>query len=244
MLKLGLIKSGFITGTGLLLAGCAAPIIGGLTVSQVMTAATVGSYLATGKGTGELALSIATGKDCRVLEGALRKDREICEDPQSPATAGDFKGLPTIVAALETDAGTEGAPVLVAGIAGDEVVPEFTDIHREAPVWEERDVLRTASLATVSDEIAANSLLPAGNDVRPLAGRVVSDVPTVSTGSLMAPSAARAPEHDDHAAVRVVWKPVMRPFAYRILPRPAEAPRSAIFARGGALTPKRRPAAG
>ncbi len=249
-----MLKYGLITGAGLLLAGCAAPIIGGLTVSQVMTAATVGSYLATGKGTGELALSVVTGKDCRLLEGALRKDREICEDPQSPATAEDFKGLPTIVAALKAEDAAGTPPVLTAATAGDEVMPEFTDIHEghpvslpvadQAPSVREQPVIRTASLETVTDDAVAGSLFRPDENAAPLPERRPVDVPTVSTGRLMAPGLAAVRAHEGHIAARVVWKPAMRPFTYRILPTPAEAPRSAIFSRGSAAMPKRRPVTG
>jgi hypothetical protein len=37
--------------------------------------------------------SLYLGKDCRVIEGATRKDRDFCEPHNSPATKKDFKRL-------------------------------------------------------------------------------------------------------------------------------------------------------
>lgn len=67
----------------LMLTGCAGPL---LIVS-------VASTVATGKGLSEHALSAATGKDCNILGSLLEKDRSLCEEPGSPATKNDFKGL-------------------------------------------------------------------------------------------------------------------------------------------------------
>jgi hypothetical protein len=51
------------------------------------------SEAATGKTFGGHALSGITHKDCNVLEGALRADRKVCEEPGAPATEKDFKGV-------------------------------------------------------------------------------------------------------------------------------------------------------
>jgi hypothetical protein len=56
----------------------------------VADAASVG---ASGKSMGEHALSAVAGKDCRVVEGAARADRKICEEHGAPATERDFKGV-------------------------------------------------------------------------------------------------------------------------------------------------------
>lgn len=77
----------------LLLAGCAAPIIGPLTLSHLSTIASATTMTVEGKGAAEVALDLATGKDCRMMEGAMRKDRAICEKQGSPATEEDFKGV-------------------------------------------------------------------------------------------------------------------------------------------------------
>lgn len=71
----------------LLLGGCAGPIAGALMVASLASTA------ATGKGLSEHALSAAIGKDCNVLESVLQKERQLCEEPGSPATKNDFKGL-------------------------------------------------------------------------------------------------------------------------------------------------------
>lgn len=78
---------------GFALSGCAVPVIAGFTLNEMSSATSVVSTLATGKGTGEHALDLVTGKDCRFLEGLVREDRKICESPGSPATAEDFKGV-------------------------------------------------------------------------------------------------------------------------------------------------------
>ena len=83
--------------------GCAAPIVGSLTVGHLVSAASAVTIAAKGKGVSEIVLDAATGKDCRFLEGAVRKDREICETPGSPATRSDFKGVSTVVGMLEAE---------------------------------------------------------------------------------------------------------------------------------------------
>jgi hypothetical protein len=55
--------------------------------------ADVASGAATGKTTDEHVLSAVTHKDCRVIESIARTDRKICEEPNSPATERDFKGI-------------------------------------------------------------------------------------------------------------------------------------------------------
>jgi hypothetical protein len=62
-------------------AGCA------LVVTEVVPRAV------NGKGLVEDGVDMATGEDCRVIEGTFRKDRQICETRDSPATKKDFKGL-------------------------------------------------------------------------------------------------------------------------------------------------------
>ena len=71
----------------LMLGGCAGPMAGAFMVASLASTA------ATGKGLSEHALSAATDKDCNILESLLRKDRQLCEEPGSPATKNDFKGL-------------------------------------------------------------------------------------------------------------------------------------------------------
>ena len=74
-------------------SGCAVPIIGGLTLGEWSSGASLISSGLTGKSLSEQGLDLATGKDCRVVEAALRDDRQFCEVRGSDATKSDFKGL-------------------------------------------------------------------------------------------------------------------------------------------------------
>lgn len=75
------------------ISGCAVPIVGGLTLGEVSTGASLASTGLTGKSLGDQALGAVTGEDCSVMEGVMRDDRHICETPGSPATQKDFKGI-------------------------------------------------------------------------------------------------------------------------------------------------------
>ena len=57
------------------------------------TAADLASEGTTGKGLGDHYLSEVRGKDCNLIQGALRDDRKLCEEKRAPATDHDFKGL-------------------------------------------------------------------------------------------------------------------------------------------------------
>lgn len=74
-----------------LLSGCAT--MSGLLASKMFTATGLLSLAATGKGIADHALTLLMEEDCRILDGVLREDREICEESGSPATERDFKGL-------------------------------------------------------------------------------------------------------------------------------------------------------
>ncbi len=108
---------------GSALCNCALPVVAGLSLNEVSSAGSLVSTLATGKGLGEHALDLATGRDCRILEGLTRKDRGVCEPEGSPATAGDFKGIGSLLS-FEPDASTSaakhGAMGPVAGALGDD----------------------------------------------------------------------------------------------------------------------------
>lgn len=75
------------------LGGCGTPVVAGVTLTELSAATTIISAGLTGKGLGEHVLDVVTGKDCRLIEGALRDDRELCEEVGSSATKSDFKGL-------------------------------------------------------------------------------------------------------------------------------------------------------
>jgi hypothetical protein len=82
-----------VVAVGLALSGCAAPIIGSLTLSQLSMIAGIASTATTGKGLTDHALSMLTGKDCNLTEAILHKARKLCEDKGSDATKDDFKGV-------------------------------------------------------------------------------------------------------------------------------------------------------
>ncbi len=75
------------------LSGCATPLFAGLTLGELSLAASLFSAAATGKGLGEHAMDVATGRDCRIVEGLARDDRRICEREDSPAVEHDWTGL-------------------------------------------------------------------------------------------------------------------------------------------------------
>ena len=92
-----------------LLSGCAIPVIAGLTLTELGSATSLASLVLTGKGLGEQALDLATGKDCRVVDALVREDRELCEPNGSPATEKDFKGLSGVVTTTATSLELEEA---------------------------------------------------------------------------------------------------------------------------------------
>lgn len=75
------------------LSGCAAPIIGGMTLGTLSTIVDTASSILTGKSIEEHVLSWMTGKDCNITESILRKDRKLCEEKGSVQTADDFRGI-------------------------------------------------------------------------------------------------------------------------------------------------------
>jgi hypothetical protein len=101
------------------LSGCASAIIGGITLGEISAAAGLASVGTTGKGLQDHALSAVTGQDCRVLEGIVRQNRQICEEPGSPATEDDFKGVVVWLRGPEDDEANPAAEpeVLYAGTA-------------------------------------------------------------------------------------------------------------------------------
>ena len=73
-------------------SGCV-PVIGAMTLNDLMTGTSLLTTALTGKSLSDHALSVATGEDCSLMDAALEKDRHICEVDGSKATEGDFKGL-------------------------------------------------------------------------------------------------------------------------------------------------------
>ncbi len=88
-----------IAGT-LSLGGCAAPVIGAITVSQLSTAAGIASSIMSGRDLTEHVVSAIVGEDCRFLEAILR-GRPICVPYGSPEADDSFQGI--IVALQDND---------------------------------------------------------------------------------------------------------------------------------------------
>lgn len=101
----------------ILLNGCAAPIVGSLTLSHLSSIASAFSMTVKGKGAGEVALDLATGKDCRLVEGMIRDSRAICEQPGSVATAGDFKGVIALLKDEPPSVGGKDTPAAEVKVA-------------------------------------------------------------------------------------------------------------------------------
>ncbi|MEQ8746122.1 hypothetical protein [Pyruvatibacter sp.] len=74
------------------LAGCAAPVIGAITVSQLSTAAGIASSIMSGRDLTEHVVSAIVGEDCRFLEAILR-GRPICVPYGSPEADDSFQGI-------------------------------------------------------------------------------------------------------------------------------------------------------
>ncbi len=109
---------------GLMLSGCASPIIGVLTIGEVASIAGLVSTFMSGQDLTEHALSAATGKDCRILEAMLRSERDFCVDHSDSATDNDFEGVialfdegqgsTTTLASAETDGDLSAEADLIA----------------------------------------------------------------------------------------------------------------------------------
>ncbi len=101
------------------LSGCATAVVGSITVSQLSTAVGIASAATTGKGLQDHALSIVTGQDCRLLEGIFRTNRNICEEPGSPATEDDFPGVVVMLFGEpdDVDAAPGEPEVIYAGLS-------------------------------------------------------------------------------------------------------------------------------
>ncbi len=103
--KRGVRKTGVAAtlAAGLMLSGCASPIIGALTIGEIATIAGAVSTFMSGQDLTEHALSAATGQDCRILESLLRSERDFCVDHNDSATDDDFEG---VAALFSSDPGT------------------------------------------------------------------------------------------------------------------------------------------
>lgn len=89
-------------------SGCV-PVIGVVTLNDLITGTSLAMTALTGKSLTDQALSVATGKDCSVMDAVLEKDRHVCEVAGSQATEGDFKGL----IAMSKSSPTEPQPAVM-----------------------------------------------------------------------------------------------------------------------------------
>jgi len=72
-------------------SGCVA--VATVLTHEAVTGIGLVSMVTTGKGLADHALDAITHKDCRIVSGLVREERQICEPRGSWATQGDFKGL-------------------------------------------------------------------------------------------------------------------------------------------------------
>lgn len=159
---------------GAVLSGCALPFAGPLVFTDILTGASLLSTVATGKGATEIALDALTGEDCRLLEGALREDRDFCEQPGSAATEEDFKG---VVAWLEEDEPDSPVPgdtdtphIMVAdiGLPGSSptlpVVQFLDSITVPATASLQPSIVALASISELPNEWIVLASLQTGSD--------------------------------------------------------------------------------
>ena len=137
------LRLGVVAGLAFTLSGCAAPIIGALTVGQAWSIAGLVSTVFTGRDLTEHALSEVTGKDCRILESLLNDTRGFCETPGTVATQDDFQG---VIAMLEDRQKDESQkPVQVASAAAiDPKLLGFMPVDREAAEQFSLEIARDA----------------------------------------------------------------------------------------------------
>lgn len=125
-----LLRLGAVAALSVSLSGCAAPLIGAVTVGQAWSIAGLVSTVFTGRDLTEHALSEVTGKDCRILESLLNDTRDFCETPGTIATEDDFHG---VIALLEGSQDNEDKPVQVASAADlDPQLLGFMPVNRDA----------------------------------------------------------------------------------------------------------------
>jgi len=132
------------------LGGCAAPVIGAITVSQLSTAAGIASSIMSGRDLTEHVVSSIVGEDCRFLE-AIMRGRPICVPYGSPEADDSFQG---IIVALRSDDDTpayeNGGEVQVAGLDASAIQLGF------APIVPDYD-MTTASIEAVERDITTSN---------------------------------------------------------------------------------------
>ena len=153
---------GAAVGAALLLGGTAQLAGGALALTDSLTVVSWVSTTVSGKGLGEHALNLVTGRDCRFLEAALRDDRRLCERRGSPATEDDFRGLAGLLEPREQ------APVQdVAVVPGEGVTSGNESQPTAVAVLDEDPPARRSALAALDDDpLPRRSALAALDDPR------------------------------------------------------------------------------
>lgn len=76
-----------------ILSGCGLPLIAGATLNEFNAATAIVSTGLTGKGLSDHVVSLVTGRNCNLVQGAIRKERTLCERRGSAAATKDFRGV-------------------------------------------------------------------------------------------------------------------------------------------------------
>jgi hypothetical protein len=169
----GAVRIAAVSAVCVFLSGCAAPVIGGLTLGTLGTIVDAVTTIFTGKSVEEHALGWILGKNCNFTEGILRKARQICEERNSVEANKDFTGFfPSFggsgVAPLEryalalSEERAHDLPPPPAGVPlrgerphlvriGGDVVYSMAPIYEDADVQAGRVVLPKGQMAPIYD---------------------------------------------------------------------------------------------
>jgi len=163
------------------MSGCAAPIIGPLTLSHLSTIASATTMTVEGKGAAEVALDLATGKDCRMMEGAMREDRAICEKKGSPATEEDFKGVIALLSDKPSKS-KEANDTMLAEAPAPRAVRAYKRVRPETLA--ELDIAEPVITTLEADQAAKAKALT----------DIIADKPNSTTADMKPPVLAQLPE--------------------------------------------------
>lgn len=221
---------------GLGLSGCATQVIGTMTLSQMSSVVGVLSTVATGKDLNEHILSAMMDQDCRITEGLMRADREICEAWGSPATKDDFQGL--LIAGYDAEGNVvRTAPLYMRhgsydydtgdGIDYDAIGRDIAQAQAEQyAAAETRVALRNEQLRYA---LAAVYLRPETAGERPVPGTLMTvSGPITPRPAAFADVALPKPKP---AALAEVPLPRAKPAALAVVPLPRAKPELRLAAR-------------
>ncbi len=134
-----------IVAGALSLGGCAAPVIGAITLSQLSTAAGIASSIMSGRDLSEHVVSAVVGEDCRFLEAILR-GRPICVPYGSPEADDSFQGIIVALNGSDDDGIDSTGEYQVAGLDPSAIQLGF------APIMPDYDAA-TGAIAAVERDI-------------------------------------------------------------------------------------------